>query len=270
MKTLYITDLDGTLLNNDGKLSDFTRDTINRLTDSGMNFTVATARSRGSARLVIPGLKTNAPAVLLNGVFLTELDTNKVISCRAFPDGAAKKVIDAFAKEGSAPNLYSYSDGDMDIQIGKDASNYELDFFERRKGIFRSAKVTENYDCSAVVYANKVAPYPILRRIADRIDKIDGISYVLYSDNYSDNYFLESFSEKANKRAGIAELRKMGYERIVAFGDNFNDLEMFSEADISIAVANACDEVKSAADIVIGANCDDAVASFLIKDVEKA
>lgn len=269
MKTLYITDLDGTLLQNDGKLSDFTRDTINRLVEGGMSFTVATARSRGSARLVIPGLKTNAPAVLLNGVFLTELDTNKVISCRAFPDGTAEKVIDAFAKEGSSPNLYCYSNGDMDIQIGKDASTYELDFFERRKGISRSANVTYNYDCSGVVYASKVAPYPILRRIADRIDKIGGISYVLYSDNYSDNYFLESFSEKANKRAGIAELRKMGYERIVAFGDNFNDLGMFEAADISVAVSNACNEVKSAADIIIGANNEDAVASFLLKDIEK-
>ena len=68
MKTLYITDLDGTLLGDGAKLSDFTRDTINRLVDGGMNFTLATARSYGSAGEVTKGLKTSAPAVLMNGV----------------------------------------------------------------------------------------------------------------------------------------------------------------------------------------------------------
>ena len=62
----------------------------------------------------------------------------------------------------------------------------------------------------------------------------------------------------------------MGYEKIVAFGDNYNDLGMFEAADVSVAVGNACDEVKNAADIVIEKNTEDGVAKFLLQCVEKA
>ena len=71
-------------------------------------------------------------------------------------------------------------------------------------------------------------------------------------------------------KAGIELLRQMGYEKIVAFGDNYNDLGMFEAADVSVAVGNACDEVKNAADIVIEKNTEDGVAKFLLQCVEKA
>ncbi len=52
----------------------------------------------------------------------------------------------------------------------------------------------------------------------------------------------------------------------MAFGDNINDLPMMREADLAVAVSNALPEVKDAADIVIGANTDDAVARFILYD----
>ena len=55
MKTLYVSDLDGTLLNSDTKLSDKTKKIINQLVKNGMNFTFATARSITSAYVVTSG-----------------------------------------------------------------------------------------------------------------------------------------------------------------------------------------------------------------------
>ncbi len=264
MKTLFITDLDGTLLGDGAKLSDFTRETINRLIDGGMAFTLATARSYGSAGEVTKGLKTSAPAVLMNGVFLYELENKKTVNVFRYEKGVAEKVIDAFRAEGLDPNVYSYTD-DIDIQFGKNSTEYEIDFFEHRKNYFKVYSTVENYNCDNVIYINRVIHFDVLRRIADRGEKIDGVDYVLYSDNYSDYYFLEVFSDKANKKAGIELLRKMGYDRIVAFGDNYNDLGMFEAADLSVAVENACDDVKNAADIVIGKNSEDGVAKFLLE-----
>lgn len=56
MKTLYISDLDGTLLNSQGKISDYSIKTINNLINEGMIFTYATARSLVSASPVTRGL----------------------------------------------------------------------------------------------------------------------------------------------------------------------------------------------------------------------
>jgi hypothetical protein len=57
---------------------------------------------------------------------------------------------------------------------------------------------------------------------------------------------------------------------VVVFGDNLNDLPMMEVADYAVAVDNAFDEVKAAADMVIGPNYDDSVARFICEDFEKS
>ena len=65
MNTLYVSDLDGTLLNSDVKISENSKNIINSLIEKGMKFTVATARSLVSASDKIEGLNLKLPVVLL-------------------------------------------------------------------------------------------------------------------------------------------------------------------------------------------------------------
>ena len=55
----------------------------------------------------------------------------------------------------------------------------------------------------------------------------------------------------------------------MAFGDNGNDVEMLKNADIGIAVGNAQEVAKSAADLVIDTNENDGVARYLMELYEK-
>ena len=68
---------------------------------------------------------------------------------------------------------------------------------------------------------------------------------------------------KANAVLQVKEL--LGCDRVIAFGDGLNDMDMFKIADASFAVANAADELKSIATAVIQSNDDDGVAKFLKK-----
>lgn len=70
MTTLYVSDLDGTLLNDNQKLDEESLETLNSLIDRGMNFTIATARSIDSVRSIINGLNLRLPIILINGVFI--------------------------------------------------------------------------------------------------------------------------------------------------------------------------------------------------------
>ena len=72
---------------------------------------------------------------------------------------------------------------------------------------------------------------------------------------------LPSFATKAD--AILALKKRYGFESVVVFGDETNDLSMFAAADESYAVAGANDEVKRAASGVIGSNACDGVAKFL-------
>lgn len=77
MKTLYISDMDGTLLNDGGKVSRRSVEIINELIKKGMLFTVATARSAMSAAELLKDIDISVPAVLMNGVFLFDLKNKK-------------------------------------------------------------------------------------------------------------------------------------------------------------------------------------------------
>ena len=84
MKTLYVSDLDGTLLNQEARLSAYTAETLNLLIEEGLPFTYATARSVHSARIVAAGLQTRLPVITYNGVFLQDAQTGKVLSRTVF------------------------------------------------------------------------------------------------------------------------------------------------------------------------------------------
>ena len=70
MKTLYVSDLDGTLLRSDERTSDYTNGIINRLTEQGMIFSYATARSLVTAKKVTRGLCARIPLIVYNGAFV--------------------------------------------------------------------------------------------------------------------------------------------------------------------------------------------------------
>jgi hydroxymethylpyrimidine pyrophosphatase-like HAD family hydrolase len=101
--------------------------------------------------------------------------------------------------------------------------------------------------------------------LAAALDGISGIRAVLYRDTYlEDNWFLEICRDDADKEHGLRRLRhRTGADRVVAFGDNYNDIPLFREADLALCVANGSDEAKAAADRIIPANEEDGVAEYL-------
>ena len=88
-----------------------------------------------------------------------------------------------------------------------------------------------------------------------------------YEDVYNKGFFLmESMSRKATKKNGIIFLREyLDAKKLICFGDNLNDLNMFEAADESYAVDNAHPRLKEAADKIIGSNDEDGVAQCLKK-----
>src|SRR5450830_125747 len=79
-KTLYITDLDGTLLNNEPDLSVKTIETVNKFIDDGHLFSIATARSITSAQSFIDKMNMKLPIILHNGVFIYDLTAKQYIA----------------------------------------------------------------------------------------------------------------------------------------------------------------------------------------------
>ncbi len=266
MKTLYITDLDGTLLNSSGHASEFTVKTINSLIEKGLQFTVATARSISSAQGLVECFNTKIPGVMMNGVFLTDLKTKEQLYVCKMSKEKADEVVKAFMDAGRPPILYYY-DGHINAEYTEIKNEYERKFIEKRKKLYhRFEKVDGHILRDDTVYINGIDYKETMDKVAENLSKIEGIKFSYYLDVYSgDKYFIEVYSATAGKKNTIEHLKSMyGFDKVIAFGDNGNDIEMLKAADVGVAVGNARDEVKTIADLVIDTNDNDGVAKYLL------
>ena len=142
MKTLYVSDLDGTLLRKNETLSSYTIKTINALTSSGMLFSYATARSLNTAKKVTEGLNTHLPLIIYNGAFVKDNITEEILIANYFEEDIYEVLRDLFAHE-IYPIIYSYQDNvEKFSYIAAKATSGMQAFLNSRKGDKRTNIVT--------------------------------------------------------------------------------------------------------------------------------
>ncbi|MBR5428643.1 MAG: HAD-IIB family hydrolase [Clostridia bacterium] len=269
---LYISDLDGTLLNNEHRVSETSAAIINELIDRGLNFSVATARNIGTAFDKIAPLRLRTPVSFMNGVFIYAQNDPKPLSVLPLPADQAKILLTEAKKVGASPMFYSLNNRTDKIELQYADLNFpeRRAFYEARKNSvykqFIRADAYEFRDECTPVYINFLEEYDVLLRVQPIIETLPDIHSVFYFDPVLQAWYLESFSAKAGKASGAKRIAEMiGAERIICFGDNENDRSMFEIADECYATANADENIRAIADGVIG-NCnEDGVALFLLK-----
>ena len=110
LKTLYVSDLDGTLLRSCERTSEYTNSVINRLTEQGMIFSYATARSSVTAKKVTRGMDAKIPIIVYNGAFILDNDTGEIMLSNFFGE-EIKSVVEELVAAKIYPIVYSYIDG---------------------------------------------------------------------------------------------------------------------------------------------------------------
>lgn len=275
-KRLFVTDLDGTLLNTKKEIPLFTAQSIHKIVENGDYFTVASARTPATVVPMLSGIPINAPAVLMNGVILFDLEKRSALRVEYIPNHTALQVVQAFEKHQRYGFLYHYDRDEIEVHYQNLNTLCEQEFYTIRKGkAYKKFVQTEDFYPlidGRVVYFAVIGGYEELEPLSKSIAKIDGIDFVFYKDVYAqDVYYLEIYSEKANKENGIRNLKRLvPCSRTIAFGDNYNDMGMFRCADECYAVENSVPELKQMADGIIPCNEEEGVAQklreFLTKD----
>ncbi|MDR1329972.1 MAG: HAD family hydrolase [Oscillospiraceae bacterium] len=270
MKTLYISDLDGTLLNDSTELSEYTVQTLNRLIADGMNFTVATARSAYSACKVLEKLNLRLPMILSGGVMLYDPETRVFSNVKYIPPDASAAALAAIRRYGLPALLYALDGAEQNIYYEPALENAVMkDFREGRLSRygkrFTPVSRLEELPAGGVCHIELMDTRPRLKPLYEELRRLGGLSGELYRNTYTENAWIADIcSAKASKGDAALELKKLGgFDRLVGFGDNLNDLPLFAVCDERYAVANAQDEVRAAATEIIGANIDDGVARRL-------
>ncbi len=271
MKTLYLTDLDGTFLDNNARVSPRSAKIINDLTARGLLFSLATARTYATVIPLFKSVDLRLPLVLMNGVCIYDPVEKKTLSVHPIKPEVGKEIASIFESRGKNPLMYFEQNSTLTVCYKNLDNDFIKDYIKSREAFFnKKFRRVNSFDFESggsFVYIVTLDKPEAIRDIYLEMKKNRDIDCNFYNDNYTDCYFLEAMSAETNKGSGTLELKKLlGVDRIVAFGDNMNDLPLFLAADECYATANACEELKKAATGIIGSNDEDAVAKFIQKD----
>ena len=270
--TLYVSDLDGTLLGEDSQLSAVTVATLNRIIGAlGGLFTVATARTPATVVPLMQQVHARLPFIVIGGSAMWNPVSMSYEHTRGIDDMTVNAVADVFDRRGAHPFIYRRHGKNLlhTHHYGPLSPQEERFIAERQhlplKQFFLDDRDFRHSDDEALLIFS-MNKYAVLKSIADDLrTSVPSCSVMVYHDIFDESEgYLEIFSAGTSKAAAIRDLaRQLGAGRVVVFGDNRNDIAMMQAADFSVAVDNAFTEVKAVASEVIGPNTVDSVARWI-------
>ena len=265
--TLFVTDLDGTLMRDNKTISETSIEILNRLIDNGMNITYATARSIRSASRITKDIHFNFPVIIKNGTVLVDSVSKEIIEIATFSTDELLKIKGIVSKYKLPGFITSYINGKETKSYMQDKMNVGfMDYLGQHRNDKRLKAVSceeELYE-GTVCYFTFIAQKEELQYMYDELSADERWNCIFQKDKYRDEFWLEIFPKNASKAKAIMELKeKYHCDRIVVFGDSLNDMSMFEIADEAYAVSNAIKELKEIATDIIGSNNDNGVAMYL-------
>lgn len=267
-------DLDGTLLNDKKEISKKDIDTLQKLSDLGIEIIVATGRSYWSAKQFIKNSMLEFVIMANNGNIVRNIRNDEVILSKYLPNEDFYSLL----KEGRKMDLYPiihadhYQEGyDLIIELDKNHlkySNYLNNTIDRYKKIEDAL----NYNSGRILSVCYLSSVDVLEKF-----------YTILINKYSGLYachilktltkvgpMLEVMNPNGSKWNSIKEYaltKGIKRDEIISIGDDTNDLCMIKEAGLGIAMKNAHDDIKKYADIISGKTNNECGVSAVLTEI---
>ena len=204
-KTLYLSDLDGTLLMPDASLSPFSRQCLNELIRQGLSFSCATARTAASAVPILDGLFLPLPVILLNGSCLFDLRTKRYEAVHYLHADAFAALLSLCRESGIHGFFHTIENDTLCTYYTKTdtpiAAAYMQDRIKRyHKRFIPLSDPAEIPNTHAVVYFTYTNSAQKLDPLLPRIQALPHLRYEYYEDVYHPGFqYLEIFDASASK-----------------------------------------------------------------------
>lgn len=245
---ILFTDLDGTLLNSEKQIGDYTREVLDLWAKAGHKLVLCSGRDINSVRSVKEYLNLNYPGMYLigyNGGQIVDCETGKTIYQVSLTYDQILYVKEAAEKWGLHFHTYT------DTNIISPSDDEELHYYQRviKTPVIISEdvkEVKENGSCKClIIELHDLEKSEAFRKSLLPWAEKEGITLL-----YSNPYYLEVFPSVSGKGASVkklCELLSINLALSVAAGDAGNDISMIEEAGMGIAMANGSEDIKMAA-----------------------
>ncbi|MBD8909722.1 Cof-type HAD-IIB family hydrolase [Methylorubrum zatmanii] len=252
---LVVSDVDGTLVTDDKRLTPAALAAVRRLGTAGIGFTLASSRPPVGLRHLAEALDLRLPLGAFNGSTVCGPDLAS-ISETLIPEAVAREA--ARRLDDAGVDLWVFADGSWNLRNGQGPYT-DLE----RRTLQTEPRIVP--DLSALLgRAAKIVGVSRDRDELARLEKrlaaaLDGRAVV----HRSQPYYLDVTPPGIDKGSFVTDLgRRLGIprERIATLGDAANDIALFRESGLSIAMGNAAPAVRQAASAVTASNQEDGFA----------
>jgi len=249
---MIVTDLDGTLLKSDKSVSEYTVSILSKCQQTGIKVAFGTARSKQAASRF---LDMFTPDIFIGYGGALTLAGNEVISRFDIPADTSYQLINDCLHYPEVLSVFAINESaaltNKPDTLDSMSTHYKNMDFTVKNGLsyLKISLLATNPSVVELIAAN----YPMcdmLRYSGEELYRFANLNAV-----------------KWNAVKTAAEYYLIHTDEIATFGDDINDLEMVRCCGIGVAVANAVDAVKAAADYICDTNDNDGVAKWLAENV---
>lgn len=253
-------DLDGTLLTDDHQVTDLTRETIRRAHAEGAHVVLCTGRGPGSTLPVLDMLGLEGTVITHNGAATVKSEGQKLLHEFSFAPGKIREAFQYCRDHGVHFDVCTAFDMYLESVTPEQIEIYD-------KFYVKPIVIPDVTELDQIVKVTLSAFDPDLitkteQEIGER-GLLEGFNAIRSGDHFID--VMHAKATKGNALMHFADSLQIPYDRILAIGNYFNDLEMLEVAGLGIAMDNSPEPVKRAADAVTGSNNEDGVAEALLK-----
>jgi len=254
---LVVSDVDGTLVTKDKRLTPATIEAVRRIREAGIRFTIISSRPAKGLKVVADPLHVTEPMPAFNGGLIVGPDLKTVLRERLLERVVVERLLDALSAAGL--DIWVYTDENWYV---RDANGPYVQH-EVTAVKFQPEVVGDFRDVALDRVAKVVGVSQSFDQVASAEKKIQQAFAGAVSATRSQKYYLDITHPTANKGEAIlmlSELLDIPTTQIVTIGDMENDVPMFKQSGISIAMGNATPEVQAHAKYVTASNEEDGFA----------
>jgi len=266
---LVVSDMDGTLLNSEGKISPENERAIQEARRMGVPFVLCTGRIYSAVKPYAEYLKLDAPVIGCNGAIIKKPSTGEVLYINAMKPEIVNRVVDVFRKYDHY--FHFYDEDTVYAEKNGPLFEYIVTMAEKfgDKGIktklVADVKELVGHSVDVLKMGFNIVDEVVSPIIAEEIKAIEGLTVVQSAPGLID--IMNDNVSKGSALKTLADLYGISTDEIMAMGDNDNDIEMIQIAGVGVAMENARDSVKAVADDIAVHHEEDGVAWALEKYV---
>jgi Cof subfamily protein (haloacid dehalogenase superfamily) len=258
---LVAIDMDGTLLTPELEISNKTVITVKQVIEKEVTVTLSTGRMYLAALPFADILQLDVPIITCNGALTKGSRSGIVYDMKTIPEALYYEILKFCRDNGLSVSVYNNDE----IFIEELSENLDI-HMEMDKAIPQVIKDLDSaYDGSIIKILINSGNKRKLSQLSEKLyEKYEG----KLNFYFSLPHFVEIVNIHANKRNALENLsNKLNIKReeIIAIGDNFNDMDMIEYAGLGVAMGNAPDYLKDAADYVTYKNNNEGVVNVLEK-----